>query len=263
MAYSYIGSYALQRHISGYREPKDLDILTDDPTLNATKFNYGGKIEIHRTEGYEGFRPLLAELYPDPALLLTLKMSHLAWDHNNQFVKHAKDIILLQQNGYEPDRTIYFSLRKFWEKRFGQKKAYLKKSNEEFFEDNVDRYYSHDSLHQSVAYHERPLYERLKDDLDSAYCSESRFKLLSPEDKRKLAREEIYATALERFLIPNNFKRDATAAYRMALRQLITSMTKGFFCNYLIFNLALLINPDRDYVNLFHKGIKNGTVQEI
>ncbi len=274
--FSYIGSYAIgwcfggPKHLNQqdcWREPSDIDILTDEESFNPsslyTDWSKTKRIEVHYSDD-PVFRPIFEEgVFPPPETLLTLKMSHMQWNVNNQWVKHCKDIVKLLEFGIKPNEDLYFPLQKFWANKFGKKKAYLAKTNEEFFQDGVNRIYDHDSLHFSMAYGNRPLYEKIKPDLTKAFCSRKLFNRLSDEDKLKLCREELYVTALERYLIPVNFKRPAIMAYRMALQQLITSMTSGFFCDFMVFNLNKLVEPDVDFIKLFTLGILEGKVKVL
>ena len=262
--YSFIGSYAARYHIPSWREPRDIDVLTDDPNLKKEDVDCGGlKVEIHYTEKFAGFNRILIEgRYPSLSALLTLKMSHLQFG-GRQWIKHAKDVIALMNLGVPYYGDIYFSLLNFWQERFKKRKGTLKKTNDDFFKDNVKRKYVHDDLHLAVAYYGEPLYNRIKYDRSLATCSQYLFHRLSHDDQLKLCREEIYATALERFLIPSEFKTKPIVGYRQALQNLIVSMTSGFFCNFLIFNLNNLVNPDKDFQADFINALQNNEVREV
>src|SRR5690606_12259495 len=53
---------------------------------------------------------------------------------------------------------------KLTREKYGHRAPSLNKSNEEFFDDFVTKYYIHDDLHKVVAYYDEPIYERLKND---------------------------------------------------------------------------------------------------
>jgi hypothetical protein len=59
---------------------------------------------------------------------------------------------------------------------------------------------------------------------------------LSWADQIKLFREEIYATALERWMIPSDYRFSPAKAYFLALRKTITSLTKGVSSRFIIDN---------------------------
>jgi hypothetical protein len=71
---------------------------------------------------------------------------------------------------------------------------------------------------------------------------------LSHEDLVKLFREEVYATALERIVIPKDYRCSPGAAYRWALRRTITSLTKGKSAQFILENFEEFAIPD-DYVS--------------
>lgn len=201
-----------------------------------------------------GFIPSLPALY-------TLKISHSFWDHpRGSWFKHTKDLIWFQNQGVEFIPELYKELYRYWEKEKGKKKAYLNVSNEAFFTSAVDRKYVHDDLHMVMAYYDKPLYMACKEDQSKALLKRSLFEALSSEDKNRLAREEIYVTALERFLIPSDFSnsiKEGTTpvlAYQRALKLLVTSMTAGWFPLHILLNLKDLQSPDIDYVAKFKEG---------
>ncbi len=256
-----IGSTALKHWFPDAREPKDLDYIV--PLENK----YSDK--AHGAELY--WIPEFKELYQycsefencyliaPPNVLLTIKCAHSAW--NVHWEKTMFDIGFLQRKGIEPIYPLWNILYKGFERIHGKKKAYLAKSNEDFFKDSVERRYVHDDLHLAMAYGERPLYELIKDDLSKAAVSEKLFLSLSPAEQLKLCREEIYVTALERYMIPKDFKYSRVAAYRGALKLLITSMTKGWFARFLILNYRVLRDADIDYVDKFRNVLEKGEIR--
>lgn len=184
--------------------------------------------------------------------LYTIKVSHLAWSNN--WVKHAKDAIWYQEQGVEFLPALYDILYPIWVEHYGKKRARLPKGTkaEDFFNANVDRVFEHDSLHASVAYYDRPLFNEVLQDGEAVAVSWSKFEALSHTDKLRLVREEVYATALERKVIPSDYQTSAVSAYRWALQQTITSFWKGKWSQWAILNLKDLVTPELDYVQL-HK----------
>jgi hypothetical protein len=241
-----IGSVAIREHFPDFnRESKDVDFFTD----GEAPTNYG-------TLPVETFwHPDLAkwdwkDLVASPDELYTIKVSHAFWElKNGSWSKHMMDVLFLQKKGAKLIPELYKILYKVWEDTHGKKKVNLEADPEEFFNDKiVKRVYDHDSIHESVAYYDRPLFERiLRDDSDVA-VDKSKWDAMDHEDKLKMVREEIYATALERKLVPSDYKSSPGAAYNWTLRKTITSLTKGWFALFVVENFKDLTKADVDYV---------------
>lgn len=249
-----VGSQAAKHYYPDFpRECADTDIWTDFDCEN--KWEDGNKYEYKNVLNYPGLLDFfyeacsLRDKYMDPSLLYTLKVSHAGF--NIHWAKTIHDIIFFQRKGLKVNDYYLQSLKKEWEGIHGKKKGYLNKSNEDFFRDNVKRIYQHDDLHKVMAFHDEPLYKACKRDQSKAMLDKSLFDELSFEDKLNLAREETMVTALERFVIPS--KTPAKIAYRNAIKKLITSMTRGFFADFLILNINILKDPDDsfDFVQKF------------
>lgn len=245
-----IGSKALASYPQfSDRKVKDVDYFTDhkmeekgvEPFFHFNILNYFEDQERTAT---------LEELY-------TIKLSHIFWDlKNNSWDKHAYDIMRFQDEGIEYIPHLYKILYKTWEEVHGKKKANLSQMADSFFKDAVKRIYVHDSIHASVAYYDAPLYERILMDGEEVKVDKSKFDAMSHEDKIKLAREEVYATALERLIVPSDYKYSPRRAYSWALRRTITSLARGWFALFMAENLRELWKPDVDYVQV-HKDNKD------
>jgi hypothetical protein len=245
-----IGSKALAQYIDIGRKPKDIDYFTD-----AVTEVYDDNKEIEpfyhpKIEDYFGHptnrTATLDELY-------TIKMSHIFWDlRNGSWEKHAQDIMKMRQHEVKLIPELYKMLYSVWGEVHGKKKANLSQDANNFFNDKVVRIYVHDSIHASVAYYDAPLYERILMDGEEVKVDKSKFDTMSYEDKLKLAREEIYATALERLVIPSNYKYSPRRAYAWALKRTTTSLARGWFALFIAENLEKLWKPDVDYVQV-HK----------
>ena len=221
-----IGSNAARHHFPDYpRVPKDVDYISKDK-IKGTDSKICPSFEF------------LMEKYPfdiAPAhVLYTLKLSHSFWDIH--WDKTIFDIQFFQSKGVKIDEELFKILYRDCEERYGKKKAYLNKPNDDFFTDGVKRKYVHDSVHRAMAFREHPLYESIKNDTQQAMTSYQLFLNLSNEDKINLCLEEIYVTALERFLIPSDFDMDRRTAFTRACKLLITSMTKGWFPKSIVEN---------------------------
>ena len=253
-----IGSAAARfRFGKEFREPRDRDYLIDGPGYTETiTTNVPVKAEYFDCNRGKGLRKLFdeSESILTPQNLYTLKFSHAFWS-GVDWSKTMFDISFFQGKDLTLDEELFTMLYDDWTAIHGPKRAYLDKSNEEFFQDGVKRIFYHDDIHEVIRYYDEPMFKKLKEDKDSAMISQKLFSLLSHEDKIKTCREEIYVTALERFLIPRGLAHFSTlVAYRKACELLITSMTKGWFPKFIVQNWRELQKPDsHDFVNIFKK----------
>lgn len=232
-----IGSRALKFWFPEIREPNDWDYISEEPIEGAETFWHAN------LSGYDW------DEIANPMELYTIKVSHSFWYLHNTWKKHMYDIRFLQSKGYGyliPE--LYEILYPIWEERYGKKRVNLNASPEDFFNKNVVRTFDHDSIHRSIAYHDRPLYESILKDGHDVMVDRSKFDALPYEDKLKLVREEVYATALERQVIPSGYVMSPGAAYGWALRKTITDFSKGWFPLFIVENYHLLASPDVDYV---------------
>lgn len=243
-----VGSRAMKYHFPDSREPKDTDFFGNisEEELETLSTD-SSKLEAFWHDDLElwNFGPIAA-----PDELYTIKVSHAFWElKNGSWNKHMMDIMFLQSKGAKLIPELYKILYKIWEDVHGKKKVNLEADPEMFFNDKiVKRVYDHDSIHESVAYYDRPLFERiLRDDSDVA-VDKSKWDALDHEDKLKMVREEVYATALERKLVPSNYTSSRGAAYTWTLRKTITSLTKGWFALFVVENFKDLTKADVDYV---------------
>jgi len=233
-----IGSTAMQYYVPE-RKVKDLDTFSWNPKIGDS-FWHAGLLDW-LSVGTDRIATL-DELY-------TIKVSHCGWElKNNTWAKHMNDVVLLKQAGAKLDFSLFKLLYAIWEDVHGSKKLKLDKDKDDFFDDAVNRIYDHDSIHDSVAYGSEPMYvQTLKPgytvSVDMAYIKAMPF-----EDQIKLYREEIYATALERLVIPSNYKYSPMGAYFWAARRTITSLTRGWSSRFLIENWDVFRKPDCDYV---------------
>jgi len=261
-----IGSVAIGMHCPEFRKPKDVDVITPDITHGTSgglkverlwddslndmvdKFWY----QIDKAVNVPGvgwcFLPSLDFLY-------TLKISHSFWSLRNQsWGKHTADIIWLQRNTDAKFlRDVYDYFYPLWKEKHGAKRASLNKTPEEFFTASVKRTYEHDSVHASVAYGDEPLFKRILKDDHEVMVDWSKFEAMDHQTRLNLVREEIYATALERNLIPKHdgkptvSEREQKNAYRENLFKVITSYWKGEWALWVLLNLSELDSPDVNY----------------
>jgi hypothetical protein len=232
-----VGSVALKHHFPDSRKPKDVDYFSENAVEGAENF----------------YHPLLEQWnFGDIATideLYTIKVSHAFWSlKNGSWEKHMHDILFLQSKNAQFIPELYTLLYSIWEERYGKKKANLEQSPEDFFNKNVTRVFEHDSIHHSVAYYDEPLFNKILRDGHAVAVDRSKFDNMSIEDKNKLVREEVYATALERQIIPSGYKENPRVAYSWAMKKTLTSFTKGWFPLYIVLNYMELRKPDINYV---------------
>ncbi|MFE2997979.1 hypothetical protein ACFXG4_23535 [Nocardia sp. NPDC059246] len=233
-----IGSTAMQAHGIATREPKDLDLFTDVPEADSL------------------WDPLLSEWLPAGTdrvatldELYTIKLSHSYWElPNGSWNKHMSDLVVLQDHGAKEIGWLHDLLYRVWEIKHGRKKVDLEKESEEFFSDAVRRKYVHDSLHESVAYGDRPIYEEVLVPGKSVKMDMPKIWAMPFERQVQLFREEIYVTALERWVVPSDYTCSPSLAYARALRRTITSLTKGQSAKFIAENYRVFRNPDIKYV---------------
>lgn len=242
-----VGSHALKALGVCNREPKDLDIFAGQ--------NYPGIWSEKKTDMFwhDSFCEFIPEtLTPEYATLdqmYTIKLSHSHWElPNGSWDKHIYDLIQLQNAGAKLDFELYWLLYKVWEEMHGKKVMNLDQDKSEFFADAVRRTYDHDSLHNSVAFGDRPIYEECLRDGASVDIDPQKMWAMPHSRIVQLFTEEICVTALERKVIPNNYKGSPGAAYYWALRRTITSLTKGKSSRFILENIQEFIKPDPDYV---------------
>lgn len=241
-----IGSHALKALGVCNRVPKDMDVWTDQEIDGLT---------AERMDVF--WHPRLAEIvpetsewsYPSLDLMYTMKLSHSHWElPNGSWHKHIYDMRMLKSAGAQLDMGLYRVLYKVWEETHGKKVMNLDQDKSEFFDDAVRRTYDHDSLHESVAFGDRPIYGEILKDGASVDIDSKKLWALPHERVVQLFIEEICVTALERIVIPRNYQTSSGAAYLWALRRTITSLTKGKSSRFILENIEEFIKPDPDYV---------------
>jgi len=238
-----IGSTAIKHHFPEFaREPKDYDAFSSwYPEGNGDIF-WDERLRQHWWTN--------PERVATPDELYTVKLSHSAWElPNGSWNKHMSDLMFLKHKGATCIEPLYKLLYEIWEEKHGKKKMSLNQDASEFFDDAVRRKYDHDSIHYSVAYTPgKPLYESVMEDGASVKTSMKKVWALPFEDQVRLFREEIYATALERIVVPRNYVGSPGLAYHWALRRTITSLTKGKSSRFIAENYDIFHRPDMDYV---------------
>lgn len=238
-----VGSHALQALGVCNRVPKDLDVWTDSKRKTTKFVDRFWHDSFSQWLTHKGFRnATLDEMY-------TIKLSHSHWElPNNSWHKHIYDLIQLQNAGAKLDMDLYKILYKVWEDTHGKKVMNLDQDKTEFFTDAVRRMYDHDSIHESVAFGDHPIYEDILKDGATVDVDPGKLWALARERLVQLFTEEICVTALERIVIPRNYRCSPGAAYLWALRRTVTSLTKGKSSRFILENIQEFMRPDPDYV---------------
>lgn len=249
-----IGSMAarLQFRDLWTRTPADLDLLCLSEDVERLKRFVKGDVWGHplldpylRGRGNWPGIGLLATIDE----LYTVKVSHSGWDlRNGSWDKHMADVVFLKDHGAVVDEDLYRILYRCWEELHGSKKTTLEMTKDAFFSDAVVRTYDHDSIHDSVAIGDEALYLSVLREGAEVAMDMAKVKALPFAAKVDLFREEVYATALERIMIPKNYEYSPRAAYAWALRRTITSLTKGWSSRFMAENYGIFRDMEHDYV---------------
>ena len=237
-----IGSIATKYHFPEARIPKDIDYFSDWREPDDDESDIFWHPSLGEWFGTD-------HRYATPDELYTIKVSHSYWElDNGSWNKHIYDVLFLKSKGCKLIPELHSLLYKIWEEKHGKKKVDLTKESEDFFRDAVPRVYDHDSIHSSVAYFDVPMYTKVLKEGASVQMDMSAVWALPFDDQVRLFREEVYATALERLMIPKNYKFSPGRAYTWALRRTITSLTKGRSATFIVDNMDIFSKPDVDYV---------------
>ena len=117
---------------------------------------------------------------------------------------------------------------------FPQYQPNLNQTVENFFDDAVIKIFDHDYLHSVVAFYEKPLYTKMQVDKTKAWCEKSMWDCFSHEDKIKCIAEEAMVIALERFIIPSQWKANSKVSFIKSLNKVCTTLCSGWFRDYAI-----------------------------
>lgn len=234
-----VGSTAAKHWFPDWREPKDLD-----------RFASVGHGDLFWDERLYKLVPQGSDRFATPDELYTIKHSHAYWElRNNSWSKHMADLLELQRRGAKLIPEWHDVLYTVWEDLHGKKQVDLTQESDEFFTDAVKRIYDHDSIHHSVAYTPgKPIYDECLKDGKSVQMDMAKVWAMPHERIVQMFREEIYVTALERLVIPNDYKYSPGAAYQWALRRTITSLTKGKSAQFIVSHFDEFRAPDFNYV---------------
>jgi hypothetical protein len=175
--------------------------------------------------------------------LAIIKRSHLWRDlsfekHMMHWVKYLKQE---EKNFNAIDKEILSARINLTMQTYPQGHPKLNQSVKDFFNDAVQKKFSHDWLHELYAYYEEPLYKKLQLDYTKAWCNKALWNALSKEDQLKCIAEEAYVIATERMLVPKDYKYPARIAYVKAVNKICTTLCSGWFRDAAIDNYQEVI----------------------
>lgn len=196
---------------------------SDEEIYNNPVFRTSAKHSFFIGDAYVAF----------PEVVYMMKLSHMFKD-SVHFEKTRADILRLEDKlgDFTTDRLGEWLeiLARRKEATYKQKHFSLKKKKNEFFTDNVDYVYDHDSLHEVVAVMGVPAYTLYAADNEEVFSSRAKFEV-QPEIVRLLGvYEEACVLALERAIIPHGTDEDT--AFKIALRKICTVTTSGWFRDF-------------------------------
>ena len=261
-----------------FDESKDFDIVISEEELNSRGLSFNGRDQFKHAhiefinidllnnqaldeyhQWYSGIEvPFFGKIKAlIPTGLLIMKRSHLF--RPIKFPRHIMEfqkIRIRTPKLQKKDLSILRERIRLTKQKFGDRVPKLNKTNEEFFDDKVTKYYVHDELHKILAYdHGSPIYERLKVDSGLAKCEKDLWYKLSHEDKVNCVREEGYVIALERFIIPKLESGEKhmpqNMAFDLALEKICTTLCSGFFRDFAIDNWQEIRSLIVDFYGLF------------
>ena len=239
MTWLITGSVAARHWFSDFRQPTDIDLLTpasiktsnsSECIIDTSWHNAAQLIMDHNTD----------KVFLDANLLFTLKVSHAHW--NVWWDKTMFDIDFFKKKQCTLNETVYKALLPVWSEIHGAKKVNLNQTVADFFDDAVVRRFDHEALHRLAAYNGPPMHEHIRPDLGRAWCSRAMFEALPAEQQYETCLEEIIVTSIERANLEGPAPQSKTMpAIYAGYKQLITSMTAGWFAKFLILNQKELL----------------------
>jgi hypothetical protein len=240
-----IGSTALHElYPTEVRKPKDFDYFGAATVIPRGIAAVTQPVEAFWHDSWNGTQ-LDRDGYATLDELYTIKISHAYWElKNGSWDKHMADCNWLKSKGAHLDMELHKILYPVWVERHGVKKMNLSQAAGNFFDDAVKRTHDHDSIHDSVAFSDRPMYERILKDGETVDIDPNKMWYgLTFDEQIMLFREEIAATALERWMLPSNYRFSKGLAYKLALKKTITSLTRGRSARFIVTNFEHFMKP--------------------
>lgn len=207
--------------------------------------------------------------------LYSLKMSHRFKKDSVHFEKTRNDIRRMRENIPNiHQRYMRKMLEDEWREIFEERRRLTENSKtpklnvtkKEFFNDNVNYIYDHDSLHLAVAHPKPPAYLQYKKENEEVMWDEKKWEDLPISVKKAGVYEEACVLALERHQIPVQFKVDPFISFKIALQKICTHITSGkfreFAWEYYDDVIVLYKNDPVNYVEKFKKAKRLNIVRK-
>jgi hypothetical protein len=201
---------------SDFREPKDIDWVTNDVT--KLKKSIIGKEEYYFIPNTPDREMTADEIY-------TIKVSHAIYDIN--WKKTMSDIRFLQMKGCKLIPEFLTQLRSYWETVHGvQHRTDFEVKPGQFFDDRVKRKLNHDDLHKML----NPVPTYLKMIVNDVNPSPDKFlNDLTDDERKEVLYEEAFVIAMERLgHLPTR------AAYNSAQQSLVTKLHPVWLADFII-----------------------------
>lgn len=238
-------------------------------TLKSVQWLLGNKDNIF--SGINYIDPFSNEfIIPNIEILYLTKKSHIYmpihYEKNVLDYQRLRDLSNLEKSeGYNE----YYIIRNAEAiERSPRKSPSLSMTNDEFFDrsaDIVGYVFIHDDIHEAVKHYEKPVYEMMKRNFESAWCEKDMFFELPYEYQISCVQEEAYVIALERYIIlkKGNYE-DFFQAYKDALTRICTTLCSGFFREFAVNNYNEIVKKyNGGYVQKFKYAVENGLVRKM
>lgn len=275
--YVIIGSWPIQ-----HRYCKDIDVICfkNDVTIDYTpndhysgSFIYNSKrIELLFADDQPSFQQILNNHTTNENAYLwelyAIKRGHIHIP-NKHWDKHIHDLHYIKALcGSLTDENS--SLVKLHKQSTNQRVKHrtpklIGVTKDDFFDDNVKKFYEHDNIHWSMKHGDKPMFMHMQINPGSVECLKHLWDNFSTQEKDWCVLEEAYVIALEREIIPTEMGikvgKLPFLAFKWALMRICTNLCSGWFRDWAIDNYFRILNQyDADYIVKFWKNIN--TYQE-
>ena len=208
------GSHLIKKYFPEFREPNDIDYVTNDKS--KLKTSKKGE-EYYYIPDSPSREMTVDEIY-------TLKVSHAIYDIH--WKKTMSDIRFLQNKNAKIDIPYLEKLRKHWDKTHKKKRVNFDVDSSDFFNDKVKREIEHDDLH--IMLNSSPTYLKI---VDGIIPNEDKFFNLTKQEQVDVLFEESFVISIERFS-----KIGDKSAYNMAQQALVTRLHPIWMADFIILN---------------------------
>lgn len=292
-----VGSQALIRAIGPVRKPSDVDIFGTVPQAENFLVNIlgdelrkkqdkgNGKVVLFGYKGsivevdtltfgcnYDLYHAMMLDHDKHQGIphanihwQLFLKLSHRYKKDSPHFLKTMQDIHLLRLAGANLPEGYELLFKSREAETYTYLHPNLNQGKDTFFDASESFYkYDHDSIHRAVAVKGVPAYTLYMQDGAQVQTSKEKFFALPEETRLNGVLEESYVLALERSLIPYDFKPNPKQAFDMALSKVCTSITSGWFREFAwenYFKVQSMYNAN--FVDKFQANLDRGWILDF